>query len=341
MAMNTNKGVVCFGELLLRMSPALGRQWISENIIPTFIGGAELNVATALANWKTPVSYFTALPQNYLSEEICEDLKSKSIDVSKIQFSGNRIGIYYLPQGSDLKNAGVIYDRAHSSFYHLKPNTIDWDSVFGDATWFHFGAINPALNENIVAVCKEALEIAEKRNMTISIDLNYRSKLWKYGKQPSEVMPDLVKHCNVVMGNIWAAHHLLGIPVHAQNDYTKAKYLEHSHYTAEKIKSQFPKCTTVSNTFRFDDGETIKYYAALHQDSEQFVSPEFSITEPKDKIGSGDCFMAGLIHSIYHNELPQHVINYAAAAAVGKLQEVGDATQQTTEQIIKTLQAYV
>jgi 2-dehydro-3-deoxygluconokinase len=335
------KKVVCFGELLLRMSPALNGKWIQEMSMPMHIGGAELNVASALAKWGVPVKYFTALPANYMSEEICDFLKRKQIDISEIQFSGQRIGIYYLPQGADLKNAGVIYDRAHSSFYDLKPNTIDWDKLLEDADWFHFGAINPALNENIVSICHEAIAAANKKNISISIDLNYRSKLWKYGQAPAEVMPDLVKHCHVIMGNIWAANHLLGIPVHANTNYTKMDYLEHSQKTAQNIKTQYPKCEVVSNTFRFDHGDNIQYYAALHTNGEQFVSPEFTITEPKDKIGSGDCFMAGLIHGIYKAHLPQHTINYAAAAAVGKLQEIGDATQQTTEQIIKTLQAYV
>jgi 2-dehydro-3-deoxygluconokinase len=336
-----NKKVVCFGELLMRMSPELNGKWIKDMVMPVHVGGAELNVATALANWGVPVKYFTALPQNYLSEEICNTLKSKNIDISSILYSGNRIGIYYLPQGADLKNAGVIYDRAHSSFYDLQPNTIDWDAVLEGAEWFHFGAINPALNENVVAVCKEALEAATKKELTISIDLNYRSKLWKYGKYPADVMPDLVKHCDVIMGNIWAAHNLLGIPVHAQNDYSKIQYLEHSTYSAKKIMALFPKCKIVSNTFRFDVDNQIQYYASFHQNEEQFVSPEFTVSTALDKIGSGDCFMAGLIYGLYNQHLSQHIINFAAAAAVGKLQEVGDATKQTTEQIIKTIQANV
>ncbi len=335
------KKVVCFGELLMRMSPELNGKWIQDMQMPMHIGGAELNVASALAKWNVPVKYFTALPANYMSEEICDYLKDKQIDISAIQFSGQRIGIYYLPQGADLKNAGVIYDRAHSSFYDLQPNTINWDKIFEDADWFHFGAINPALNENIVHICHEAIAAANKKNISISIDLNYRSKLWKYGMAPVDVMPDLVKHCHVIMGNIWAANHLLGIPVNAQSHYTKMEYLEHSQRTAQSIKAQYPKCEMVSNTFRFDHGDAIQYYAALHTNGEQFVSPEFTITAPKDKIGSGDCFMAGLIHGMYHDQLPQHIINYAAAAAVGKLQEIGDATQQTREQIIKTLQSYV
>jgi 2-dehydro-3-deoxygluconokinase len=172
------KKVFCFGELLLRYSPAFNRQWIEDASMPVFIGGAELNVATALAKWSIPTKYVTALPGHALSQEIIQELQHKNIDVSSVLFQGNRIGTYYLPQGADLKNAGVIYDRAGSSFGELQPGMIDWDTTLKDCDWFHFSAISPALNENVAAVCKEALEAASAMGLTISVDLNYRSKLW-------------------------------------------------------------------------------------------------------------------------------------------------------------------
>ena len=204
--------VCCFGELLLRMSPALNKEWIYASGMAAYIGGAELNVATALAKWNIPVKYFTALPDNYLSKEIMEYLEENNIDTSAIHISGDRIGAYYLPQGTDLKHAGVIYDRAHSSFFHLQPGMVNWDEVLDGCTWFHFSAISPAINENAATVCKEALEAASAKGLTISVDLNHRSKLWKYGKDPVEVMPALVEYCDVIMGNIWAAETLLGTP---------------------------------------------------------------------------------------------------------------------------------
>ena len=155
---------------MLKLSPELGGNWIHDEIITTHIGGAELNVATALARWNIPVKYCTALPDNYLSKEICEELERKKIDVSAIKFSGNRIGVYYLPKGAELKSAGVIYDRAYSAFGELNPGMIDWNDVLKECGWFHFTAISPALNENVVAVCNEALEIASTKKITISHD---------------------------------------------------------------------------------------------------------------------------------------------------------------------------
>lgn len=332
--------VFCFGELMLRMSPVLNRTWIHDKVMPTFIGGAELNVATALARWKVPTRYGTALPDNYLSKEICEEIQTKNIDTSAVHFSGNRVGIYYLPQGADMKNAGVIYDRAHSSFYELKPGMINWDEALKGVSWFHMTAISPALNENVVAVCKEGAAAASAKGITVSIDLNYRAKLWQYGKKPADMMPQLVQYCDVVMGNIWAANSLLGIPVdptiHLNG--TKEDFLQHAITTSKAIQQQYPKCKVVANTFRFDYGEGgVLYYAALYTGDRLYSTTEMIANKIVDKVGSGDCFMAGLIYGLYHQHPAQRVIDVAAMAAFGKLMEKGDATNQDMETITSQL----
>ncbi len=179
--------IVCFGELLLRFSPADGGEWLKSNQLPVYLGGAELNVATALAKWNLPVSYCSSLPENYLSRDILGLLSGKQIHTEAVLFSGDRIGSYYLAQGADLKNHTVIYDRAHSAFGELKTGMLDWDHILKDASWFHFSAISPALNESVAAVCREALEAASRKNIRISIDLNHRPKLWK-NRNPHDVM---------------------------------------------------------------------------------------------------------------------------------------------------------
>ncbi|MEP6949990.1 MAG: sugar kinase [Ginsengibacter sp.] len=328
--------IFCFGELLLRLSPELDGKWLTQSLMPVYIGGAELNTATALAKWNVPVTYCTALPGNYLSKEICEELDKRNINTGRVIFSGNRIGTYYLPQGSDLKNAGVIYDRAWSSFSELQPGQIDWDVVLAHVSWFHFSAISPALNQNIATICKEAVEVASKRKITISVDLNYRSKLWQYGKKPKEIMPALVEHCDVVMGNIWSADDLLDIGVDADihNKKSKLVYLEHAKKTAENIMRSFPACKSVANTFRFDDGDRTSYYASFNINGGQFVSQEFSTNKVVDKVGSGDCFMAGLIYGFYNKLGSREIIDFASAAAFNKLFVKGDATTSTVEEIM-------
>ena len=324
------------------MSPSLNKKWIHDASMPVYIGGAELNVATALAKWDMPVKYFSVLPDNYLSKEICEELATKNVDISPIEFSGSRIGIYILAQGTDLKHAGVIYDRAHSSFSELKTGTINWDEKLSGVSWLHFSAISPALNENVAAVCKELIMVAAGKGITISVDLNYRGKLWQYGKDPLEIMPGLVEYCDVVMGNIWSANSLLGIAVDEtiHNKRNKMAYLEHADTTAKAIMQQYHKCKVVANTFRFDAGAGIKYYASLNTMKKQFVSREFFTDFVVDKIGSGDCFMAGLIYGLYSHLPPDEIINFSAAAAFGKLQETGDNTSQDVASIKSKISYY-
>lgn len=332
------KKVCCFGELLLRLPPANGGEWLRNNQLPVFVGGAELNVATALATWQIPVKYCTALPDNIISKDIRDYLAQKHIDTSSVILSGERIGLYYLKEGADMKSHENVFDRKYSSFSTLGTGVVDWDSILNDVAWFHFSAIAPAVSASAAALCKEALEAAKKKGIRISIDLNYRSLLWKYGKEPIEVIPGLVQYCDLVMGNIWAANSLLGIPLDEQLIADKA-YTMSATQTAEAIFSRYPGCSWMANTFRFDGNtDEIRYFATLNTPGEQVVSPVFQTRSVVDKVGSGDCFMAGLIYGITNGLAPDEIISFAAAAAFAKLQEKGDATRNSVEQIKNYLQ---
>ncbi len=331
--------VLSFGELLLRICPDGDGEWLAENKLPFYVGGAELNVATALALWDIPSAYFTALPENFMSEQIIGYMDACHIDTSRIHNGGDRIGLYYLPKGKDLKNAGVIYDRANSAFAMLQTGTIDWDKVLDGVTWFHFSAICPALNQSAADVCLEAVKAASAKDITISIDLNFRAKLWQYGKQPSEIVPQLAKYCDLIMGNIWAADKMLNISVpesiHEAND--KNVYLEQAKATSQEIIKQYPQCKWVANTFRFDYKQGIKYYTTLYTNNELLVSKEYVSEKILDKVGSGDCFMAGLIYGLYQDNNPLATLNFATAAAYNKLFIPSDCTTATVEQVKQTL----
>jgi 2-dehydro-3-deoxygluconokinase len=332
--------ICCFGEILIRFSPQLQGKFIKDASMSAYIGGAELNVANALSIWGVPAKYVTAMPDNYLSEEILTSLKENNIDISSVVLTGERIGSYYLPQGADLKHSGVIYDRAWSSFGGLKPGQLDWDKILDGASWFHFSAISPALNEDAAAVCLEAVKAASAKGLTVSVDLNYRAKLWQYGKQPVEVMPELTKYCNVIMGNVWAAQKLLGIEPEENFDPVsgdKDAYLKQAALSSKKIMKIFPSCHTIANTFRFDEGEGINYFAALDNAAGQVASNTYRTQHIVDRVGSGDCFMGGLIYGLIKEHAPKDIIEFAAAAAFGKLQQTGDATTNKVDAIKKII----
>jgi 2-dehydro-3-deoxygluconokinase len=332
-----HKKVCCFGELLLRLSPDTNNNnWLYANTMPFYVGGAELNTATALSCWNIPVKYFTALPDNYLSKQMVQYISEKRIDTDAILFKGECLGIYYLPVGLELKNISVIYDRANSSFCGLEPGMIDWDELFRDCSWLHFSAISPALNANLAAVCLEAVQAATERGLTISVDLNYRSKLWKYGKDPVAVMPDLVKYCHVIMGNIWAVESLLGISsvIESSEGKTNAELVDAAFEMIAKMQTVYPLAKTIAFTFRLQND----YFAVLQHEKGVAVSRNFEINQVVDKVGSGDCFMGGLIYGLYNKLATKEIINFSAAAAIGKLQEAGDATSQSVDDVFKQIQ---
>ncbi len=327
--------ILCFGELLLHLSPRPEGDWLRTQNMPVYLGGAELNVATALAKWRLPVSYCTALPDNHLSSDIIASIKEKNIFTESIFKSGDRIGTYYLSQGADVKHTGVIYDRAHSSFAELKKGMLDWDFILRDVSWFHFSAISPSLNASVTEVCREGLEAASKKNITISVDLNHRPKLWK-DRNPHDVMATLGRYCDVIMGNIWSAHLLLGIPLHESRLHSmqQGTYLEHAKQTSLHIYKKFSRCKTVANTFRFDrNGMGIQYYATLYSGDHFLHSSEFVADKIVDKVGTGDCFMAGLIYGLFNHWSHEDTIQFAASAAYGKFMETGDSTNQDIETI--------
>ncbi len=297
-----------------------------------------MNVAAALANWGVPVTYFTAMPRNYLSNEIMIHLEKKGIDTERIMLQGNRIGAYFIGEGADLKHAAVIYDRAGSSFSTIEPGTIDWDRLFNGVSWFHFSAINPAISELSAAICLEAAREAHERGLFVSIDLNYRQKLWQWGKQPVEVMPRIIEYCNLVMGNPWALDIMTGIGDLQGFEATKENCRELTHNMYNTLLKRFSNVQTLAFTFRFDKADVngkdhLHYFGVLCNEEECLVSKEYQIDDIVDRVGTGDSFMAGLIYSKLNKQSMQEAVNFAAAAAVTKFSIRGDSNTSTVEEI--------
>ena len=325
--MQNKENILVFGELLLRFS-STEDQFISKNhTVALFPGGSEANVSASLGQWKLPVSYLTCAPDNALTTNALQYLSELGVDTSKTILEGSRLGLYFLLSANGLTSGQVVYDRKFSSFSSLKPGVIDWDKVLDGYTWFHWTALTPALNENTAAICKEVLAAARKKGITISVDLNYRNRLWDYGKQPIEVMPELIQYCDVIMGNIWAANKMLGTNVseHLNRQTTPQEYFDHSEASAKEIFKLFPQCKHIANTFRFmDNPKHNLFYGTYHTPENSFISPIHETNEVIDRIGSGDAFMAGLIYGLISNEGGQEIINKATNSGYQKLFVKGD-----------------
>ena len=338
-----NGKILNFGEILFRICPDLSQDWIGVGALPFFVGGAELNVASALATWGLPSAYISAMPQNDITFGVLEHLKAREVDIDHMLLQGGRMGLYYLPKGKDVKHAGVIYDRADSAFANLRRSDIDWQTVFKDVTWFHFSAICPAISQEIADICLDAVKEAKRQNIFVSLDLNYRSKLWKYGKEPIEIMPDLAAYADLIMGNVWAAKQMLGTSLAPEMQEVKPSYPrglleEQAKRTSLELVSRFEKCKFVANTFRFDYLEKgIQYFTTFFGREEFLVSEEYLAEEIVDRVGSGDCFMAGLIYGLYQEMQMRDTLEFATAAAFDKLFIASDATDSSVTDIQKRI----
>lgn len=322
------KKVLSFGEILIRIQGISESFFkINDNEVHMYPGGSEANVAVTLAQLNIPTSYLTAMPDHILSDEIKTKLESFGIDISKIKKQGDRIGSYFLLSANGLSNGEVIYDRKYSSFSQLTSNDLDWEKILEDIDWFHFTALTPSLNENMVQICEQALQIASEKSIKISVDLNYRSRLWQYGKSPIEVMPKLVQYADVIMGNIWAANKMLGTSIdeNLNRNTSKADYFEFSRKSAHEIFEKYPKCKHVSNTFRFmDNPKHNLFYGTYHTIDTDNISNTYETNEVVDRIGSGDAFMAGLIYGLIRDYDSQQIIDTATRTGFHKLAVAGD-----------------
>lgn len=319
--------ILSFGELMLRLS-STGASFLEKGSpVVVFPAGSEANVVASLAQWGVPCSYLSRMPDNELAAQALTVLRELGVDVSPTLLEGDRLGLYFLLSANGLTKGEVVYDRKYSAFSQLQPGAIDWDRALDGYTWFHWSALTPALDASLAAVCKEALEAARRKGLVISVDLNYRNKLWNYGKQPIEVMPALLQYCDVVMGNIWAANKMLGTSVSETlcRDTPPDMYAEAANGSAREVFERLPRCKHLAYTFRFMDSPTHNLlYGTYHTRSGNFMSAIQETNEVVDRIGSGDAFMAGLIYALVSDKDGQGVVDTATAAGFRKLFVKGD-----------------
>jgi 2-dehydro-3-deoxygluconokinase len=191
--------VVTFGEIMLRLATPEFLRFSQATEFEATYGGGEANVAVSLANYGMDGYFVTSLPKNDIGDAAIASLRKYNVKTDFIHRGGDRIGIYFLESGAVSRASKVIYDRANSSLANIKKGSIDWDKALDGAEWFHWTGITPSVSHGAAEACMEACEAAAKKGITISTDLNYRAKLWKWGKSAGEVMEDLVKHCDVIL----------------------------------------------------------------------------------------------------------------------------------------------
>ena len=331
--------VVTFGEIMLRLSPPGFQRFNQARSFDVVYGGGEANVSASLACFGIPTDYVTRLPKNEIGDACVSFLRSYGVGVDKIVRGGERLGIYFLEMGAVARASLVVYDRALSSIATIEPGMVDWKKVFADATWFHWTGITPAISKGAADVCLEACKVAKEMGLTVSCDLNYRAKLWGWGKKASEVMPELVKYCDVAIGNEEDAAQVFGI--HAPDTDVRSGQVDAAKYAfvCTELVKRFPSLKTVAITLRGSISASHNTWSGIMWDhGKTYVAPTFDITHIVDRVGGGDSFMGGLIYGLLtYGDDKQSALNFAVAASCLKHTIFGDFNIVTVSEVKKLM----
>ena len=329
------KKIVTFGEIMLRLTPPGFLRFSQAPSFDVVYGGGESNVAVSLSNYGLPVDFVSRIPANEIGECAIMEMKKRSVGTQHILRGGERLGIYFLEMGAMARGSKVVYDRAHSGMASMTKGMVDWDEVFRDAQWFHWTGITPAISQGAAEATLEAIHAANRLGITVSTDLNYRKNLWKYGKKSSEVMPELVAGCDVILGNEEDAEKHFGI--HPEGvDVTREDSMDAMAYQSvcQQLMTRFPRCKKAIITLRGSISASHNTWTGvLYNGKELLVAPSYNITHMVDRVGGGDSFMGGLIYGLLTYPDDQQALNFAVAASCLKHSIYGDANLVTVGEV--------
>ena len=327
---------VCFGEIMGRLCPEGYLKMVQARKLELTYAGGEANVAVSLANYGEDVSYVTKLPDNDLGKAVLRELRSYKVNVDDIVIGGERLGMYYVEKGASQRPSKVIYDRKYSSISMAERSDFDWDRILKEASWFHFTGISPALSDNMIAVCEDALKKAKELGITVSCDLNYRKNLWT-SEKANEVMSELMQYVDVCIANEEDAEKVLGIK--AENTDVASGELDKDGYVsvARQIEDKFG-IKTVAVTLRESISASDNGWSAmLYQNGKAYFSKRYLI-HLVDRVGGGDSFVGGLLYGLINNYDPQEALEFAVAASCLKHTIEGDFNQVTVDDVKKLMQ---
>jgi len=326
--------VATFGEIMLRLKPPEFLRFTQAQTFEATYGGGEANVAVALAHFGLDARYITALPRNDIGQACENYLRQFGVDTRHVIRQGSRLGIYFLEAGAVQRPSKVIYDRAGSAIAEVKPGDINWATALAGADWFHWTGITPAISEGAAAVCLEGVRAAKDLGLTVSCDLNFRKNLWKWGKSASEIMPELVQHCDVAIGNEEDAEKVFGIS--AEGVDVESGQVDAALYrqVAEGLGGRFPNLKQIAITLRGSiSGSHNTWSGILYDGRAMVVGPRYDIVPIVDRVGGGDSFAAGLIYALLSGKDLQACIDFAVAASCLKHTITGDFNLVTVDEV--------
>ncbi len=331
-----SKKVVCFGEIMLRLSPPGYLRFEQAHSFDVVYGGGEANVAVSLANYGVDACFVTKVPANPVGRAAINEMRRYGVDTRFMQEGGERLGIYFLEKGASQRPSKVVYDRKLSAISQAAMKDFDWQTIFSGADWFHFTGITPALGDNVAEAVREACIAAKAAGLTVSCDLNFRKNLWS-SEKAGKVMATFMPHVDVCIANEEDAEKVFGIRA-ADSDVTGG-VLSHEGYkaVAGQLKERFG-FQIVAITLRGSISASDNNWAAmLYKNGEYHFSRNYPV-HIVDRVGGGDAFAAGLIYAFLNGYGDKDALEFAAAASCLKHSIEGDANHVTVDEV-KTLMA--
>lgn len=306
--------VVSFGEIMLRLSPDGYYKLFQKPELNTSFCGAEANVAVALSNFGDEAEFVTALPDNDIGRAACRELMRYGVKTDNIVYTGDRLGIFFAEKGASQRPSKVIYDRKNSAIASVDPSSFDWEKIFDGADWFHITGITPALSDSLAKISVDAVKAAKKAGLTVSCDINYRSKLWS-AQKARPVMTEIMKYVDVCIGNEEDAEIVFGIKA-GTTDVTKGQLDTDGYKKSLQTVAETFGCKIVAYSQRKSYSASDNGWSGIIFDDEKkqvYTSAQYDI-RITDRIGGGDAFASGLIYALHNNISPANAIETAAAA---------------------------
>jgi len=330
---------VTFGEIMLRLKPPGAERFLQSPAFEATFGGGEANVAVSLARFGLESSFVTAVPDSPMGEACIGELRRYGVDTNMILKTGKRLGIYFLEQGAAQRSSVVIYDRENSSVSETSAEKYDWEKIFAGASWFHITGITPAISLNASNVALAAVNQAKKRGLTVSCDLNYRGKLWKYGKKAPEVMSEIMRFADIAVGNEEDCQKSLGIDpgfTTGNAGFDEKRY----RVITDAVLDSFPDLKKIALTLRQSvSADSNGWSAVLNNRKEYIGSLRYDINDIVDRVGSGDAFAAGLIYGLNKYDEDREALNFAVAASCLKHSVPGDFPLITETEVLNLLKS--
>lgn len=318
--------VTTFGEVMMRLSTPNFSRFPQATQFDINFGGGEANVSSSLAILGIPANHVTRFPDNDLGRTATNIFKKFGVGTEHIIYGGDRIGIYFVEKGAAMRPSKVVYDRVNSSFATLESADFNWEEILKDTTWFHFTGITPAISEGAFQACLEAAQTANRMGITVSADVGYRSNLWKWGKKPNEVMPQLIENCDIIICSKGDAEDMFGIVANDEKGSFKS--------VCKQITEQFPKVKKVLTTKRGQISASHNTLLGKCWDGTQMIETEaIDIPDIVDRIGGGDAFMAGYIYGELIYKDCKKALEFAIAASALKHTIEGDFNLVSVQEV--------